>query len=80
MQVNVYQAKSELSALLEKAAAGEEIIIAKRGKPMAVLGPLRRRRPQRVPGAWKGAARVAADFDAPLPNDMLTRFEGGEDE
>ena len=73
--LNLYEAKSQLSALVEDAAAGEEIVIAKAGVPRARLVPLRpptRRRP----GGSKGRIRIAADFDAPLPPDVLAGFIG----
>ena len=74
--LNLYDAKSQLSALVEEAAAGTEIIIAKAGKPRAKLvpvGPVTRR----TPGRAKGKIRMAADFDAPLPDDVLDAFSGG---
>lgn len=70
--LNLYEAKSRLSALVEEAAAGDEIIIAKAGVPRARLVPIRR--PARRPGGSKGRIRIAADFDAPLPSDVLTTF------
>ena len=76
MIVSIHEARTHLSALIERAAAGEEIIIAKRGKPMAVLGPLPVASPRRTPGAWKGRIKIAPDFDAPLPDDLLAAFEG----
>lgn len=53
-QVNVYEAKTHLSKLLERVEAGEEIVIARNGRPVARLVPTQRERPLRVPGAWKG--------------------------
>ena len=78
-QVSLYEAKTHLSELIERAAGGEEIIIAKSGRPKARLVPLvppdgRRRR---KPGRGKGRGWIAADFDAPLPADVLRVF-GGE--
>jgi len=67
MTLNLYEAKTQLSSLVEKAAAGEEIIIAKNGTPMAKLVALRNR-PLRKPGKLKGKLWVAADFDAPMPD------------
>ena len=74
--VNLYQAKTHLSALVEKAAGGAEIVIAKAGVPKARLVPLARPVPPRKPGAWKGRVVMAPDFDAPLPEDVLAAFEG----
>jgi prevent-host-death family protein len=74
--VNLYEAKTHLSDLVERAARGEEIVIAKAGHPKARLVPIGRRQSPRKPGAWKGRVRIAADFDAPLPEDLLETFEG----
>lgn len=74
--VNLYQAKTSLSQLVERAAAGEEIIIAKAGKPKARLVPLAGRAEPRRPGGWEGKVWVAEDFDEPLPADVLASFEG----
>lgn len=62
-QVNVYEAKSQLSKLLEQVEAGDEIIIARNGRPIARLVPLQRRTSSRTPGAWKGKVWMADDFD-----------------
>jgi prevent-host-death family protein len=74
--INLYQAKTSLSQLVERAAAGEEIIIAKAGKPKARLVPLAERGQSRRPGGWEGKVWVAEDFDDPLPADILAGFEG----
>ncbi len=74
--VNLYEAKTSLSQLVERAAAGEEIIIAKAGKPKARLVPLADRAAPRQPGGWEGKVWVADDFDEPLPADILAGFEG----
>lgn len=73
--LNLYQAKSQLSALVEEAAAGKEVVIAKAGVPRARLVPLKTRA-RRQPGGSKGRIRVAADFDAPLPASVLDAFTG----
>ncbi|HLE71872.1 MAG TPA: type II toxin-antitoxin system prevent-host-death family antitoxin [Vicinamibacteria bacterium] len=75
-QVNLYHAKTHLSALVERAAGGEEIIIAKAGLPRARLVPLARPSKPRRPGAWKGRVVIGPDFDAPLPEEVLAAFEG----
>ena len=72
---NLYEAKSSLSRLVERAAAGEEIIIAKAGKPMAKLTPVSKPR-RRKPGGWKGRIRIAKNFDAPLPDEIQRAFQG----
>lgn len=64
-QVNVYEAKTHLSKLLERVEAGEEIVIARNGRPVARLVPTQRDRPPRVPGAWAGKGWIAPDFDDP---------------
>lgn len=74
--VNIYDAKTHLSELVDRAAAGEEIVIAKAGRPTARLVPLRAVHEQRVPGRWAGRIRIASDFDAPLPASLLDAFEG----
>jgi prevent-host-death family protein len=73
---NLYKAKSALSRLVDRAAAGEEIIIAKSGKPMAKLTAVSRTRGKRKPGGWKGRMSIRKDFDAPLPHDILAAFTG----
>lgn len=72
---NLYQAKMGLSRLVDRVASGEEIIIAKAGKPLAKLVPIASRTP-RVPGGWEGRVSIAEDFDAPLPEGLLGAFEG----
>jgi prevent-host-death family protein len=73
--VSLYEAKTNLSALVERAARGEEIVIAKSGKPRAALVPLTDVRPLRVSGRGKGKWRVGKSFDAPLPDDVIADFE-----
>ena len=73
---NLYEAKSSLSRLVDRAAGGEEIIIAKYGKPLARLGPLRQRVARRKPGGWEGRVFISEDFDDPLPPEILSAFEG----
>lgn len=74
--VSLYDAKTHLSALVERAHAGEEIVIMKSGRARARLVPMDSGPTLRVPGRGKGAWRVRADFDAPLPDDVLDTFEG----
>lgn len=69
--INLYEAKTHLSELVERAAAGEEITIAKAGKPLARLVPLERRKKTRKPGALKGKIWIASDFDEPLAAEFL---------
>lgn len=80
MQLNLYDAKTRLSELVEAASQGETVIIAKAGRPLAKLGPVETpRRPVRL-GLMKGAIRIGRDFDAPLPESVLREFEGSEPE
>lgn len=76
--VNLYDAKTNLSQLVDRAAAGEEIVIAKAGRPMARLVPLRRRTTPRPLGLLKGEVVLGDDFDAPLPEGMARAFRGEE--
>ena len=73
--LNLYEAKTQLSQLVERAAAGEEIIIAKAGKPMARLVALPARAP-RVPGLFRGLVEIGPEFFEPLPDDLLRAFNG----
>jgi prevent-host-death family protein len=74
--VSLYDAKTRLSALVEQAAGGAEIVITKSGKPKALLVPLDHPPTARRSGLGRGKWRVAADFDAPLPPEVLAAFEG----
>jgi len=76
--VNMHEAKTHLSRLVERAAKGEEIVIAKAGRPVARLVPVEASQEPRTPGAWKGRVWIADDFDE-LPADILAAFSG-EDE
>lgn len=81
---NLYAAKTHLSHLVERAAAGEEIVISKSGKPKARLIGLAARKKLRRPGVWgakiksKSRLWISPDFDAPLPSELLARFTGSE--
>lgn len=76
--VNIHAAKTQLSRLVDEAAAGKEVIIARAGKPVAKLVPLAPApaTQRRVLGRLAGQFTVPADFDAPLPEGMLDAFEG----
>ncbi len=76
--VNVHQAKTHLSRLLERVEKGEQIVISRAGRPVARLSPIRA--PLRRPGRLKGKLHLAADFDAPLPAEILAAFEGSGDD
>ncbi len=74
-EVNIHEAKTRLSQLLLRVAAGEEIVIARAGKPVAKLVPIRER-VRRVLGTDRGRFEVPDDFDAPLDDTVLSTFEG----
>jgi prevent-host-death family protein len=74
--VNIHEAKTQFSRLVDAAASGEEIVIAKAGKPAARLVPMERAKITRRFGGLKGKVRIADDFDAPLPDDLIAAFEG----
>jgi prevent-host-death family protein len=75
--VNIHAAKTHFSSLIERVAAGEEIVIARAGKPVAVLRPLGGRSAgKRKLGRLAGRLKVPEDFDAPLPPSVLDEFEG----
>jgi antitoxin (DNA-binding transcriptional repressor) of toxin-antitoxin stability system len=74
--INIYEAKTQLSKLVEQAAAGTDVIIARGGKPVARLTRLQTP-PRKIRfGLLKGKVKVAKDFDAPLPDDVVGQFEG----
>ncbi len=73
--VNVYQAKTHLSQLIDRALAGEDVVIARNGRPMVRLVPVRVTGKRRMPGAWRGLVQVAEDFDD-LPVELAAAFRG----
>lgn len=77
MSFNIHYAKTHLSRLLQRVESGEEIVLARAGKPVAKLVPIDRGRAERTPGRWRGRIQVADDFDAPLPADELAAWESG---
>jgi prevent-host-death family protein len=74
-QVNVHEAKTHLSRLLERVALGEEIVLARAGHPVAKLVPFAPTRRERAPGSARGDVWVSPDFDAPLPDEVQRAFE-----
>lgn len=74
--INIHEAKTQLSKLVEQAAAGSEVVIAKAGKPVAKLVPLVPTKRLRKLGILKGKVKVPDDFDAPLPAKVIAAFEG----
>lgn len=78
MQVNTHEAKTQLSKLLDRAAAGEEIIIARAGRPVARLVPFREERGKRRSGQWRGQVWLSPDFDD-TSVELIRAFEGEGD-
>ena len=76
--INIYEAKTTLSKLVERAAAGEDVIIARGGKPVARLTRLAAPKRRVRFGILKGKIKVADDFDAPLPKHVRAAFEVGD--
>jgi prevent-host-death family protein len=76
-EVNTHEAKTQLSKLLRRVAAGEEITIANRGVPVARLVPVRTHKVKRQLGAYGDTIKIADDFDALMPDDLLDLFDGG---
>jgi prevent-host-death family protein len=74
--VNIYEAKTRLSQLVDKAAAGEDVVVSRNGKPLVRITQLQERRRRVRFGVLKGKLRIAADFDAPLPDEAVAGFEG----
>jgi prevent-host-death family protein len=74
--VNIHKAKTHFSKLLTRVQSGEEIVIAKAGRPIAKLIPIQTERKPRQPGTAKGKIWIASDFNTPLPEDILKSFEG----
>ena len=72
--VNIHEAKTHFSRLLDKVREGKELVIAKAGKPVAKLVPIRAGKPTRKPGFLKGKIKISADFDKPLPDELLDAF------
>lgn len=76
-KVNIHEAKTHLSRLVEQVEAGEEIVLAKAGRPVARLVPFAPPRQPRKLGLLAGRFTVPDDFDAPLPEEVVASFEGG---
>jgi prevent-host-death family protein len=75
IQVNIHEAKTHFSKLLTRVLAGEEVVIARAGTPVARLVPVEQRAARRHPGSAKGKLTVAPDFNEPLPEGILEEFE-----
>jgi prevent-host-death family protein len=74
--VNVHEAKTHFSRLLDRAQAGQEFVIAKAGRPVARLGPLGQPGRKRRLGLLDGKFRIPDDFNQPLPDEVMAAFEG----
>jgi len=74
VQVNIYEAKSKLSKLINQVIAGEEVVVTKSGKPVAKIVPLEKPIQDRKPGSAKGKIIIADEFDAPLPDGIIEEF------
>lgn len=75
-QYNVHEAKTNLSRLLDEMERGEDVVIARAGRPVARLVPLGRAGSARVPDTYAGRIWMADDFESPLPEETLREFEG----
>ena len=73
--VNIYEAKTKLSQLVDRAAAGEDVVASRNGKPLARITRLENPKRRITFGVLKGRVTIAADFDAPLPGEVLAGFE-----
>lgn len=76
---NIHEAKTNLSKLIEAVLAGEEVIIAKAGKPAIRMIPYRENKQPRIPGGWEGKVMMSDDFDDELPPEILAGFTGEEE-
>jgi prevent-host-death family protein len=74
--VNIYEAKTQLSKLVDLASNGTDVVIARAGKPVARLTSLRQGKRPLVPGLLEGEGWIADDFNGPLPDDLQAAFEG----
>lgn len=79
MLVNIHDAKTHFSRLINQALKGDEVVIAKGGKPLIRLVPYSEESKVRKGGQFKGLIKISDDFDAPLPQDVLKLFYGDEE-
>lgn len=80
MEVNIHEAKTNFSKLLQRVILGDEVIIAKAGVPVAKLVRFTSKQGKRPLGFYRGQIWIADDFDAPLPDDLLAAFYGEENQ
>ncbi|MEO5332113.1 MAG: type II toxin-antitoxin system prevent-host-death family antitoxin [Magnetococcus sp. YQC-5] len=74
MIINIHEAKTHLSQLIQRALSGEKVIVAKAGKPLIRLAPFLHRTQPRISGSWQGKISITEHFDAPLPDHLLAAF------
>lgn len=74
--VNIYEAKTRLSQLVDKAVAGEDVVVSRNGKPLVRITALGTPKRRIKFGVLKGKVKISPDFDAPLPRDVAAEFEG----
>lgn len=74
--INIHDAKTQFSKLIEAVAQGEQVVIARAGKPVARLMSIDTKKSVRRPGALKGKISITDDFNAPLPSELIAAFEG----
>lgn len=72
--INIHEAKTHFSKLLERVRLGEEIVVAKAGRPVARIVPVEQSPVDRQPGSARGLVVIREDFDAPLPSDIAKAF------
>lgn len=78
MLVNIHEAKTNFSKLIEQTLKGEEVIVARGGKPLVRLVPFTEEPQIRCGGQFRGLIEISEDFDAPLPQDLLKQFYGDD--
>jgi prevent-host-death family protein len=75
MQVNIHEAKTHFSQIIERALAGEDVVIARNGVPILTLKPVEGRENARIPGLSRGKGKIMSDFDSPLDPAIVSEFE-----
>lgn len=78
MQVNIHDAKTHFSKLINQALTGEDVVIARDGKPIVRLVPYTPETKTRRGGQFKGLIEISEDFDDPLPDELLKKFYGDD--
>jgi prevent-host-death family protein len=78
MIVNIHEAKTHLSSLIQRVLAREEVVIARAGRPVARLVPYQESDRPRTPGGWEGTVELGPDFDEPLPEELALAFHANQ--